>query len=121
MTAELIALTAELRTTTDMLGHVLERLDAADKRARRHRAGTWVLAATVIAISVLGVLFWQDQNQQAHHDCLRSKQTRRDIREAIVTSVEVVSVGSSDPERAQDVIDRIEANLIKILPDRICT
>lgn len=121
MTGELIALTDELRATTEMLGQLIERLDEADRRARRHRAGSWVLAATVLALTVLGLLFWQDQDQQAHEDCLRSNRARADIREAIVSTVEVVSVGSADQERAQKTIDRIEANLLEILPDRICS
>lgn len=120
MTAELIALTEELRSTTAMLATLIERLDEADRRARRHRFGTWVLAAAVVAVAVLGLLFWQDQAQQAHADCLRANRARADIRDAIVSSVEVAAVGSSDPERARAVIDRIADNLVQILPDRVC-
>lgn len=120
MTAELIALTEELARTTAILAQLLVRLDEADRRARRHRLGTYVLAIVVVALAGLGLLFWQDQAQQAHSDCLRSNRTRSDIREAIVSSVEVIAVGSADQERAREVIGRIEANLIAILPDRVC-
>lgn len=118
MTAELVALTEELARTTAILAQILVRLDDADRRARRHRTGTWVLTAVVICLAVLGGLFWQDQTHQARADCLRANRTRSDIRQGIVSSV---AVGLSGSDRATEIVDRIENNLIHILPDRLCT
>lgn len=54
MTAELIALTEELRTTTSMLAVVVDRLDAADKRANRHRLQILIVAGCVVAVFLIG-------------------------------------------------------------------
>lgn len=120
MTAELIALTEELRRTTEMLGTVLARLDAADRRANRHRAWTILLAVTVGAVSALGGLFWIDQQQEREAACLRANATKADIRDAIVSTVELVVADTSDPASLRPLVERIEADLLKRLPDRPC-
>lgn len=54
MTAELIALTKELQRTTVMLDKVVMRLDAADKRANRHRLQLLIVAGCVVAVFLIG-------------------------------------------------------------------
>ena len=119
MTAELIALTEELRVTTVMLGKVVARLDEADRRANRHRLWTGVLALCVIANAVMFGLFYMDQRDQETAACLRSNATRADIREAILNTVRTVATGD-DQERLDAVLLKIDRSLRETLPARNC-
>jgi hypothetical protein len=119
MTAELLALTEELRATQVKLDQVLYRLDAADRRAHRHRLWTFVLAVTVIGTLVLGGLFWRDQTQQRIAACERGNANRADIREAIVGTIERLATGAS-PERREALLTDAEAYLLETLPPRSC-
>ena len=117
---ELVALTDELRVTTEMLGKVIARLDAADRRANRHRLWTGVLALCVLCNAVLFGLFYADDQNDDATGCLRANATRADIREAILETVRTVSAGSENPERVDAVLMRIDESLRKTLPDRNC-
>lgn len=122
MTQELIMLTDELRATTSMLAVVVDRLDAADRRANRHRLWTGVIALCVLANAVLFAAFYADDQNDDESACLRANATRADIREAILETVRTVSVDSpnADPARLEVVLDRIDKSLRKTLPDREC-
>ena len=119
MTNELIELTTELRATQVKLDQVLRRLDAADARANRHRLWTFVLAATVVFALVLGGLFWRDQTQQRIAACERGNDTREDIREAIVGTIDRLAAGAS-PERRGELLSEAGAYLLEALPPRDC-
>lgn len=119
MTAEVIALTEELRTTTAMLSVVVDRLDAADKRATRHRLWTGVLACCVLANAVLFGLFWIDDRNDEVTACLRANAGRADIRASIAEAVRVAG-GNSDQDRVDAVIAEIDKRLRDTLPDRDC-
>lgn len=119
MTAELTALTDELRVTTEMLGRVVARLDEADRRANRHRLWTGVLALCVLCNAVLFGLFWENQRDEETASCLRANATRADIREAILDTVRTVATGE-DPDELNAVLMRIDQSLRKTLPDRTC-
>ena len=119
MTAELVALTEELRITTAMLAKVTVRLDAADRRANRHRLWTGVLALCVLANAVLFGLFWKDDRNDDTASCLRANATRADIREAILETVRTVAT-SEDPDRLDAVLVKIDDSLRKRLPERSC-
>ena len=69
MTAELIALTEELRRTTEMLAAVIIRLDEADQRANRHRLWTLLLALSVMAVTALGGFFVVDSRHERDRIC----------------------------------------------------
>lgn len=120
MTAELIALTDELRATQVKLDLVLARLNAADKRANRHRVWTVVLALTVVVVVLLGGLFWRDQHEQRIVACERGNETREDIREAIVGTIERLAMGTDDPERVAVLLEDVNAYLLETLPPRDC-
>lgn len=119
MTAELIALTDELRATQVKLDLVLDRLDAADTRANRHRLWTVVLALTVVVVVVLGGLFWRDQREQRITVCNRGNEAREDIREAIVGTIERLGAGE-DPARLAVILAESERYLLETLPPRDC-
>ena len=119
MTAELTALTEELRVTTQMLGKVIVRLDAADQRANRHRVWTGVLALCVAAVFLLGVwTFDLAKDTQAAVD-----QQQADRLEARVTACEsynsdtvdsingILLQAARDPRRVEELL----------LPHRDCT
>lgn len=122
MTAELIALTEELHAANVMLGQVVARLDEADRRARRHRAGTAVLALCVLAIAVLFGLFYVDDQRDDELACLRGNATRTDIREAILETVRTVAAGNpdSDPDRLDAALMQIDESLRDRFPERKC-
>lgn len=121
MTAELIALTEELRATRAMLSVVVARLDDADRRARRHRMGTVLLALCVAAITLLGVAFYRAEQDDDQRACFQSNEARDDIRHGIVsTVVKVIERRGDDPESFQPLIDDITTDLEKTLPDRNC-
>lgn len=122
MTAELIALTEELQATRAMLSMLVERLDAADRRARHHRFGTFVLALVVAAVSVLGVWFFVAERDDDHRACLAANEARADIRHGIVsTVVKVIERRGEDAASFQPLIDDITDDLNKTLPDRDCS
>jgi hypothetical protein len=102
-----------------MLATVVDRLDAADRRANRHRLWTAVLAVTVVLVLVLGGLFWRDQTQQRIAACERGNTNREDIREAIVGTIERLATGAS-PERLETLLTEAEAYLLETLPPRDC-
>lgn len=120
MTAELIALTDELRATNAMLGQVTQRLDVADRAARRHRFGTWVLACVVVAVVVLGWSDWRERQDEMHQDCMEANATRADIRASIVETVLVIIDGTDNPERLAPLVERIQERLETTIPDRSC-
>lgn len=120
MTAELIALTEELRVTTQMLGKVTARLDEADRRANRHRIWTGILALCVLANALLFGLFYRDDQSDDTSTCLRANATRADIREAIAETVRTVTADSDNPERVAAYLAEIDKNLRKTLPNRDC-
>lgn len=122
MPEELIALTDELRATRAMLVTLVARLDVADKRARRHRFGTIVLATVVAAVAVLGVWFYVAERDDDHRACVAANEARADIRSGIVsTVVKVIERRGEDPASFQPLIDDIAADLKKTLPDRDCS
>ena len=119
MTAEIIALTEELRVTTEMLGRVVLRLDEADKRANTHRAWTIVLALCVGAVFLLAVWTFSVANKS-------QKTLDRQVAdrlEARITACESYNT---------DTVDRINGILLRasrdphriedlLLPHRDCT
>lgn len=127
MTAELIALTDELRATNGTLATVVGRLDEADRRAReerkragRHRASTVVLAVVVAAVVLLG---WRDAREgegERHRDCMQTNALRADIRAAIVDTVLVIIEGADEPERLTPLVERIQDRLATTIPDQAC-
>lgn len=119
MTQELLALTDELRATNAMLATVADRLDAADRRANRHRLYTGVLALCVLANAVLFGLFWKDDRADDTSACLRANAGRADIREAILETVRTVAT-TDDQARLDAVLVKIDVSLRKTLPDRNC-
>jgi hypothetical protein len=84
--AELIALTDELQATRQMLTMLVDRLDAADRRARRHRFGTFLLALCLVAVTALGVLFWNNQRTAADRSCTDRRDARLVLRELVELS-----------------------------------
>lgn len=113
MPDELRALTEELHAVNVMLGRVVDRLDAADRKHRRHRFGTFVLAVLVVWT---GVNTWQDRERS----CEQSNQTRADIRAGIVETVLTIAADAEDPERITQVVERIQDRLEVTIPDRDC-
>lgn len=128
MPAELIALTEELAATRLLLARVIERLDAADKRAeaaekreRRHRFGTFVLALCVLGVAGLGAWFWTAEKDDDHRACLAANEARADIRNGIVSTVEkVIERRGDDPAAYGSLLHDIAADLEETLPDRDC-
>lgn len=144
MTAEVVALTEEVRAALAMMSTVLERLDRADRRqvelakdalvlaeetrrvakaTTRHRIGSWVLALCVVSLAGLGLAFRQDQINERYRTCVRSNEIRSDIRQSIVNTVELLAARSPnyDPAVLAVLLDSIEANLVETLPDRVCS
>jgi hypothetical protein len=121
MTGEVIALTEELQAIGLLLERVVDRLDAADARERRHRAGTFVLAACVAAIAALGAWFYQAEQDDDHRACLAANEARADIRSGIVsTVVKVIERRGDNPDSYRPLIDDITADLEETLPNRAC-
>ena len=121
MTAEVVALTEELRITTEMLGKDIARLDEADRRANRHRVWTGVLALCVMANALMFGLFYKDDQNDDTASCLRSNATRSDIREAILETVRTVAAGrDTTADELEVALDQIDQSLRRRLPDRNC-
>lgn len=128
MTAEVVALTNELRAVREQLHMVLRRLEAVDaearaerKRAKRHRIGSFVLAAAVAGLLLLGYRDSQEKERADHRACVASNQTRADIRASIVETVLVIAERTDDPERLTPLIGQIQDRLIETIPDRDCS
>ena len=119
MTEELIALTEELRVTTEMLGKVVVRLNEADKRANTHKAWTIVLTLCVAAVFLLAV--WT-------FDVAKDSQTALDRQESDRLEARITACKSYN----DDTVDRINGILLRasrnperisdlLLPHRDCT
>ena len=86
MTAEVIALTEELHATALLLKKVVDRLDAADRRAKRHRFGTFLLALCLAAVVALGVWFYFDEREEDQQSCIDRRNGRLILRELVELS-----------------------------------
>jgi hypothetical protein len=62
-------LTAELRAVRHMLGVVVERLEASERRANRQRMWTLMLALTVLVASGTGAYFVKDSRAERERIC----------------------------------------------------
>ena len=88
MTAELIALTDELRRTTDLLATVIVRLDEADHRANRHRLWTVLLAVSLIAVTVLGGFVTVNAQHERERICVAVRGGFSRYTEALIAASE---------------------------------
>jgi hypothetical protein len=113
MTAELRALTDELRGTNALLTRVTNRLDAADRQHRRHRFSSVVLALLVVWVGVDG---WREDEAA----CRRANEARADIRAGIVETVLVIVEESEQPAELAPLVERIQDRLEVTIPDHRC-
>jgi len=127
MTAETAALTDELHAANEKLDLVLGRFDDLNRRhleerhlSRWHRLGSALLGVLVLAVIVLGVSDAQQRAADEEARCLSANRTRADIRGSIVESLLVIAAQGDDPNRLDEVVERIHARLSETIPDTPC-
>ena len=105
MPNEMRALTEELHAVNVMLGLVVDRLDASDRRASRHRLGSWLLAVALLVTLGLGAFFVVDGRNEDRRIC----QAVRGSAEALIAVTERPSDGEPRTPEQQERRDRLVA------------
>lgn len=104
MTDDLAALTEELHRTTLMLGKVLRRLDAAEKRANRQSLLTRLLAGTLALSVVLNGAFFVYAMNERERICAAMRGGFDEFTDALV-----VAGDEQRTQAEQDARDKQEA------------
>lgn len=108
--------TAELRAVRRMLAVVVERLDAADKRANRNRLWTFLLALSVMGASLTGAWFVQDSRHERDRIC----EAVRGSAEALIAVTEKPADGEprtpEEQKRRDALVEQYRALIAKGCP-----
>jgi hypothetical protein len=109
MNAEMTDLTAELRATKEMLHLLIERLDAAERRADRHRRWTRMQGLTIVAVVALGVVFFLDADDERDRICTAMRSGFDQYTEALIAVSATPQEGQ--PARTPEEEARREAQI----------